>query len=149
MRWPASWQAGTARRVHGAFDLPDGTEVEIGGKTGTGDNRIEAYGARGKLIGSRAKSRTATFVFYIGDTHFGVLTAFVTGASAEHFSFTSALPVQILKSMAPQIASYLDPTRPPRCAGETSEPIMAETPAVQARASLPAVQTVDVGPAAN
>lgn len=141
--------AGTARRVHGAFDLPDGTEIEIGGKTGTGDNRIEAYGARGKLIGSRAKSRTATFVFYIGDTHFGVLTAFVTGASAEHFSFTSALPVQILKSMAPQIASYLDPTQPPRCAGETSPPIMAETPAVQAHASLPAVQAVVAGPAAN
>jgi hypothetical protein len=135
--------------VHGAFDLPDGTEVEIGGKTGTGDNRIEAYGAGGKLIGSRAKSRTATFVFYIGDTHFGVLTAFVTGAGAEHFSFTSALPVQILKSMAPQIASYLDPTRPPRCAGTASKAILAQTPAVPARSSLSAAQAAVAGRAAN
>jgi len=142
-------EAGTARRVHGAFDLPDGTEIEIGGKTGTGDNRIESYGSRGRLIGSRAKSRTATFVFYIGDHHFGVLTAFVAGAGAEHFSFTSALPVQILKSMAPQIASYLDPSRPPRCAGAASEAIVAQMPALQAGASLPTAQAVVAGPSTN
>ena len=32
---------------------------------------------------------------------FGTLTAFVTGSSAENFSSTSALPLQVLKGMAP------------------------------------------------
>jgi len=108
--------AGTARRVHGAFDLPDGTKVEIGGKTGTGDNRIEAYGPKGRLVGSRAVNRTATFVFYIGDRYFGTLTAFVAGPEADRYSFTSALPAQILKALAPQLAGFVDPNRTARCA---------------------------------
>ncbi|HEX2013059.1 MAG TPA: transglycosylase domain-containing protein, partial [Roseateles sp.] len=33
-------EQGTARRLRGAFDLPDGTHVALGGKTGTGDNRV-------------------------------------------------------------------------------------------------------------
>jgi membrane peptidoglycan carboxypeptidase len=109
-------EAGTARRMHGAFDLPDGTPIAVGGKTGTGDNRIESYGARGQLIGSRSLNRTATFVFYIGERHFGTLTAFVAGAEADKFSFTSALPVQILKVLAPQLLPHLDSRRPARCA---------------------------------
>jgi hypothetical protein len=48
-------------------------------------------------------------VFYIGDHHFGTLTAFVPGRSAENFTFTSALPVQVLKGMAPILTSYLQP----------------------------------------
>lgn len=72
--------AGTARRVSGTFKLDDGTVLTMGGKTGTGDNRIESFGAGGRLIGSRSLNRTATFVFYLGDNHFGTLTAFVPGA---------------------------------------------------------------------
>jgi membrane peptidoglycan carboxypeptidase len=119
--------AGTARRVHGAFDLPDGTKVEVGGKTGTGDNRIEAYGPKGRLVGSRAVNRTATFVFYIGDRYFGTLTAFVTGAEADKYSFTSALPAQILKALAPQLAGFLDPHRLARCS-PSAKSILAQVP---------------------
>ncbi|KRP60701.1 transglycosylase domain-containing protein [Pseudomonas trivialis] len=101
--------AGTAKRVAGSFTLADGTPLSMGGKTGTGDNRIQAVGSGGRLISSRSINRTATFVFYIGEHHFGTLTAFVPGASAERFTFTSALPVQVLKGMAPILTPYLQP----------------------------------------
>ncbi|WP_288099906.1 transglycosylase domain-containing protein [Pseudomonas sp.] len=101
--------AGTAKRVAGSFKLPDGRPLAMGGKTGTGDNRIEAIGSGGRILSSKSLNRTATFVFYIGDTHFGTLTAFVPGRSAEAFTFTSALPVQVLKGMAPILTPYLQP----------------------------------------
>ena len=101
--------AGTAKRVAGSFKLADGTPLAMGGKTGTGDNRIEAIGSGGRILSSKAINRTATFVFYIGDHHFGTLTAFVPGASAQGFKFTSALPVQVLKGMAPILTPYLQP----------------------------------------
>ncbi|MBP2263982.1 membrane peptidoglycan carboxypeptidase [Pseudomonas hunanensis] len=107
--------AGTARRISGSFKLQDGTPLVMGGKTGTGDNRIESFGAGGRLIGSRSLNRTATFVFFLGDNHFGTLTAFVPGRSAEAFTFTSALPVQVLKGMAPILMPYLEPGSATEC----------------------------------
>ncbi|WP_431701874.1 transglycosylase domain-containing protein [Pseudomonas sp. BR20] len=101
--------AGTAKRVSGSFKLTDGTPLAMGGKTGTGDNRIEAIGAGGRVLSSKSINRTATFVFYIGDRHFGTLTAFVPGSGAQNFTFTSALPVQVLKGMAPVLMPYLQP----------------------------------------
>ncbi|MGE8150766.1 transglycosylase domain-containing protein [Pseudomonas vancouverensis] len=101
--------AGTAKRVAGSFKLPDGSPLAMGGKTGTGDNRIEAIGSGGRILSSKSLNRTATFVFYIGDHHFGTLTAFVPGRSAESFTFTSALPVQVLKGMAPILTPFLQP----------------------------------------
>jgi membrane peptidoglycan carboxypeptidase len=101
-------EGGTAKRVQGVFKLQDGSVLTMGGKTGTGDNRIESVGAGGRIISSRAINRTATFVFYIGDHHFGALTAFVPGRAAEGFRFTSALPVQVLKGMAPILTPYLE-----------------------------------------
>jgi len=92
---------GTAKRIAGALDDPGGAPVAIGGKTGTGDNRRESRSTRGALVASRVVNRTATFVFYLGERHFGTLTAYVPGPQAQGFRFTSALPVQILKSMAP------------------------------------------------
>lgn len=92
---------GTAKRLNNTFLMEDGRPLSIGGKTGTGDNRIVASNSSGYKTSSRALSRTATFVFYLGDYHFGALTAFVTGSSAENFSFTSALPLQVMKGMAP------------------------------------------------
>ncbi|AVB21701.1 penicillin-binding protein [Pseudomonas avellanae] len=99
---------GTAKRVQGTFKMQDGSVLAMGGKTGTGDNRIESIGAGGRILSSRAINRTATFVFYIGDNHFGALTAFVPGRAAEGFRFTSALPVQVLKGMAPILTPYLE-----------------------------------------
>ena len=101
--------AGTAKRVAGSFNLADGTPLAMGGKTGTGDNRIEAIGAGGRVISSKSLNRTATFVFYLGAQHFGTLTAYVPGRSAQQFTFTSALPVQVLKGMAPLLLPYLQP----------------------------------------
>ncbi|TWC49092.1 membrane peptidoglycan carboxypeptidase [Pseudomonas sp. SJZ080] len=101
--------AGTAKRVSGSFITSDGKPLAMGGKTGTGDNRIEAIGSGGRILSSKSINRTATFVFYIGDTHFGTLTAFVPGRTAEAFKFTSALPVQVLKGMAPILTPYLQP----------------------------------------
>jgi membrane peptidoglycan carboxypeptidase len=101
--------AGTAKRVSGSFVTPDGKPLAMGGKTGTGDNRIEAIGSGGRILSSKSINRTATFVFYIGDSHFGTLTAFVPGRTAEAFKFTSALPVQVLKGMAPILMPYLQP----------------------------------------
>ena len=113
--------AGTARRVSGSFKQPDGSVLAMGGKTGTGDNRIESMGAGGRLISSKSINRTATFVFYIGEQHFGTLTAFVPGRSAEAFKFTSALPVQVLKGMAPILTPYLQPATHTLCHPPTAQ----------------------------
>jgi len=113
--------AGTARRVSGSFKQPDGNVLAMGGKTGTGDNRIESMGAGGRLISSKSINRTATFVFYIGEQHFGTLTACVPGRSAEAFKFTSALPVQVLKGMAPILTPYLQPATHTLCHPPTAQ----------------------------
>jgi membrane peptidoglycan carboxypeptidase len=115
---------GTARRLSGALDGPDGQALVIGGKTGTGDNRLNTYSARGKQTGSKVLNRTATFVFYLGDRYFGTITAYVPGAAAEGFRFTSALPVQIVKLMAPLLVPVLHPTPGSGCGpvGDTASP---------------------------
>ncbi len=100
-------EGGTARRLHGSFLQADGQPLKVGGKTGTGDNRIQTVGTGGRLISSLALNRTATFVFYLGPNHFGTLTAYVPGRGADSFRFTSALPVQVLKGMAPLLQPYL------------------------------------------
>lgn len=99
---------GTGIRGNRSFIRADGTEIPLGGKTGTGDHRYEIYGKGGVLIGSRVMNRTATFVFMIGDRHFGTITAFVPGPDAAHYGFTSALPVAILKALAPKLMPLLD-----------------------------------------
>jgi membrane peptidoglycan carboxypeptidase len=101
--------AGTARRLKGGFSKFDGTPIHMGGKTGTGDNRIVVTSAGGQRVSSRAVNRTATFVFFLGDNHFGTLTAFVPGRQAADFHFTSALPIQVLRGMAPILEPYLEP----------------------------------------
>ncbi len=94
---------GTARRMSGAIALPDGTPVDVGGKTGTGDNRFERFGKGGAQIESRVINRTGTFVFMIGDRFFGTVTAFVPGSKASAYGFTSALPVQVLRNLVPTL----------------------------------------------
>jgi membrane peptidoglycan carboxypeptidase len=96
-------EAGTARRLAGSFQSASGADLSPGGKTGTGDNRVVVKG-RGGL----ALNRTATFVFYLGPRHFGSVTAYVVGPNAADHRFTSGLPVQILRSMAPVLMHHLD-----------------------------------------
>jgi membrane peptidoglycan carboxypeptidase len=99
---------GTAVRGNRSFMREDGTEIPLGGKTGTGDHRYEIYGKGGVLTGSRVMNRTATFAFMIGDRYFGTVTAFVPGPDAAHYGFTSALPVAILKGLAPKLMPLVD-----------------------------------------
>ena len=99
---------GTARRLNGVFKMSDGQVITVGGKTGSGDNRFETFSRSGAVITSRATNRTATFVFYIGERYFGVVTAYVQGREAENYRFTSGLPVSLLKLMAPTLMAKLD-----------------------------------------
>lgn len=98
---------GTAIRVAGAFVGPDGKRIALGGKTGSGDNRFVVVGRGGVKLSSRAVNRTATFVFYVGDRYFGVITAFVDGKAADSYKFTSSLPLAVLQLLAPAIEPHL------------------------------------------
>jgi membrane peptidoglycan carboxypeptidase len=99
---------GTAKRLHKTFIKSNGIEVLVGGKTGTGDNRREVYGARGRIAESTVMSRTATFVFLIGDRFFGTITAYVAGKEAAQYKFTSSLPVQLVKVLSPKLMPLID-----------------------------------------
>ena len=99
---------GTAKRVNLAFVRPDGSIIPVGGKTGTGDQRFDTYGAGGRLIKSRVVNRSATFVFNIDERFYGTLIAYVPGAQAAAYDFTSALPVQLLKVLAPQLMPLIN-----------------------------------------
>jgi len=94
---------GTGRRAHGGIVLPGGRIIPVGGKTGTGDNRLESFSANGHVIGDKVVSRTATFVFMIGDRFYGTIVAFVPGSKAASYKFTSALAVQLFKDLTPQL----------------------------------------------
>ncbi|MEQ8355816.1 MAG: transglycosylase domain-containing protein [Kiloniellaceae bacterium] len=101
-------EEGTGRRVSGAFQGSDGAALIAGGKTGTGDHRYERFGRNGEVISSKVVNRTATFVFFLGDRFFGAISAHVAGAEAEGYGFTSALPTQLLKSLAPTLQPLLN-----------------------------------------
>ena len=105
---------GTGRRAHGGIVMPDGRIIPVGGKTGTGDNRLESFSANGRVIGDKVVSRTATFVFMIGDRFYGTVLAFVPGSKAASYKFTSALAVQIFKDLAPQLKPLIAGKEQPR-----------------------------------
>ncbi|HEY4074167.1 MAG TPA: transglycosylase domain-containing protein [Herbaspirillum sp.] len=107
-------QTGTAKRLAGVFTLPDGTQIPVGGKTGTGDNRFKTFAKGGGMISQRVVSRAGAFVFYIGDRYFGTVVAYVAGPKAAEYKFTSALTVQILKVLAPTLMHRIS-------AGETGQ----------------------------
>jgi membrane peptidoglycan carboxypeptidase len=100
-------QRGTAARLRGAFVDSTGAPIWLGGKTGTGDNRFETYGAGRRVLSSRAVSRTAAFAFLLGDRYYGVITASVLGPQADRYTFTSVLPVETLRLLAPTLERRL------------------------------------------
>ena len=104
-------EGGTAGRLKGAFVRDDGTPVQVGGKTGTGDHRFDVFGKGGRLVSSRVVSRTGTLVFYIGERYFGTMMAYVREPYAAHYKFTSAMPAQLLKAMAPALLPLLNDDR--------------------------------------
>jgi hypothetical protein len=100
-------EGGTAKRLADGMASPDGRALDVSGKTGTGDQRFNVYARGRRLIESRKVNRTATFVFVIGERFFGTLTAYVREPYAAHFDFTSALAVQLLKSLGPALQPLL------------------------------------------
>jgi membrane peptidoglycan carboxypeptidase len=117
---------GTARRAYGAVKRPNGDIVPIGGKTGSGDNRIKSFARGGKLTGSRVVSRTASFAFFMGDRFYGVITAYVAGPEAAEFGFTSSLPTQILKMLGPALTPIVN--APPPGTKATPADLVAAVP---------------------
>ncbi|WEF35936.1 transglycosylase domain-containing protein [Pseudoduganella chitinolytica] len=102
---------GTAKRAKTAFTAADGSNIAVGGKTGTGDQRFDVYAAGGRLIESRYVNRSATFVFNIGERFFGSMTAYVHGPESKNYDFTSALPVQLLTVLAPSLMPLIEPNQ--------------------------------------
>ncbi|MDB5730154.1 MAG: glycosyl transferase family 51 [Variovorax sp.] len=98
---------GTARRLKGVFVDVDGHPIEVGGKTGTGDHRFQVTGRGGRVISQRKVDRTATFVFMLGERYFGTVMVYVHEPYAARYRFTSALPVQLLKTLGPQLLPVL------------------------------------------
>ena len=84
---------GTASRLREVYHASDGSPLVVGGKTGTGDNHFDQFAAGGRLISERVVDRTATFVFFLGNRFFGTITAYVPGAIAANYHFTSAIAV--------------------------------------------------------
>jgi len=92
---------GTGRRMSGVLRRPDGTALTVGGKTGTGVNLHRVFGPGGTIVASRSVNRTAAFVFFFKDRYYGVVTAYVPGAAADGFRFTSTLTTHLLRELAP------------------------------------------------
>ncbi len=118
-------QKGTGIRAAGAFVRPDGTPIPAGGKTGSGDNRFEVFGPHLVKIASIPENRTATFVFYVGNRYYGVITACVGGAASANYRFTSALPVSILKLLAPAFNRRLAEQSLPASLAHVEAPVPA------------------------
>ena len=99
---------GTGKRLKGMLVRRDGSAVEIGGKTGTGDHRFDTYARGGQLVSSRVVNRSATLVFLIGDRYFGTMMAYVHEPYAANYRFTSAMPAQLLKALSPVLLPLVD-----------------------------------------
>ncbi len=130
-------EKGTARRVKGVYKDTTGQPLAIGGKTGTGDNHYDEFGAGGHIIASHVVSRSGVFVFYIGDHFFGTITAHVAGEEAADYKFTSALSAQMLKALAPILNPVINGTEAP--VPDVSVPTPVAAPAATP-APTPAVQ---------
>ncbi|MDE1151606.1 MAG: transglycosylase domain-containing protein [Micavibrio sp.] len=123
---------GTAHRAFNAVKLSNGQILPVGGKTGTGDNRLQTFTAGGALKSSDAKSRTATFVYAIDDKFYGCVTAYVMGSTAGQYKFTSALAAQVFKTVIPDVQPILD-----RAYGVTPDSPKVDVPKPGAKTAAP------------
>lgn len=103
---------GTAQRARRSIVLAGGRVIPVGGKTGTGDNRVEHFGPHGYVLESKVRNRTGAFVFTIGDRFFGTVLAYTEGPEAARQRFTSALAVQVFRDLTPAIRPLLGATAP-------------------------------------
>ncbi|WP_150614079.1 transglycosylase domain-containing protein [Pandoraea terrigena] len=101
---------GTGKRLADGLPLGPGRMLEVYGKTGTGDQRFNVYARGARLIESRKVNRTATFVFMIGNRFYGTLSAYVHEPYAARYTYTSAMAVQLLKSLGPTLAPLVSKT---------------------------------------
>jgi len=100
--WGVVNEGGTAGRI----GFP--RELNIGGKTGTGQNEYKTFGPGLRVTETRSVNRTATFVFFIGDRFFGTITAHVAGPESARYQFTSALPVKLFGVLLNDLKPMLD-----------------------------------------
>lgn len=121
-------QGGTGARLSAGLPLGDGRTLDVYGKTGTGDQRFDVYARGARLIESRKVNRTATFVFVIGDRFYGTLTAYAHEPYAARYDYTSAMAVQLLKTLGPSLAPLL---------AANDAPLGAATTAAQTSTSVP------------
>jgi membrane peptidoglycan carboxypeptidase len=101
-------RTGTASRAPKTIALADGRTLEVGGKTGTGDNRIKRAGA--KATRQSVMSRTASFVFTLGDRFYGTVVVYVPGEAAADYHFTSTAAIQVFKYLLPALQPLFDGT---------------------------------------
>ncbi|MCG5077969.1 transglycosylase domain-containing protein [Paraburkholderia tagetis] len=106
-------QGGTGKRLADGMTFSDGRTLQVYGKTGTGDQRFNVYAKGARLIESRKVNRCATFVFVIGDRFYGAITAWAHEPYAARYTFTSAMAVQLLKSMTPVLQPLLEDKNSP------------------------------------
>ncbi|MDE2030106.1 MAG: hypothetical protein KGI97_06040 [Alphaproteobacteria bacterium] len=124
-----SGKRSTAAGVKGVYLDAKGEPLPIGGKTGTGDQRYDEFGAGGRIISSRRVNRTGTLVFYIGNRFFGVIVAHVGGNAAADFTFSSAIAVQMLRDLAPIINPLVNRAAPePVAAARQAPPVSLTQP---------------------
>ncbi len=131
---------GTARRLTAEEPYRSDPLWVAGGKTGTGDHRRKAVDKHGRVLSETPISRSATFVFFLGDRFHGTLTVYVGGTQSAHYSFTSALPVTLLSRLGPELTPIVGATRNPDSDVEVTKavPKKPRRPAQRARA-LPQV----------
>jgi hypothetical protein len=117
---------GTATRLRGAYHAPNGTLLAVGGKTGTGDNRLDCFWPR-RPVDLTARRRPHSHLCVLpGDRFFGTITAYVPGTLAGTYHFTSARAVQLLNALEPQLDPLLEEP-----AGEAAPmPITEASPAL-------------------
>ena len=104
-------EKGTAKRICRASLNHHGSELPVGGKTGTGDHRYKIVNRNGSVISSKVLNRTATFAFIIGDRFFGNITAYVPEPDAVDYSFTSSLPVAVLRSLVVHLQTMMNSSK--------------------------------------
>lgn len=99
---------GTGRHGRWSFQDGEGNRLQVGGKTGTGDNRHNLYNRNGRVVGYRTTNRTATWTFMIGDCLYGTIVAYVPGEGARRHTFMSELSVRVLDELKPALEGLVE-----------------------------------------
>ena len=80
-----------------------------GGRTADAQDKLRQMDRSGRVRAEVIRDRTATFVFLVGARWFGVATVHVSGEEAAGYSFTSSLPVKVVRLLAPRMLNAFRP----------------------------------------